>query len=201
VTSVTNVTEGAAYALGSVPQAGCSSTDNLSGVATEATLLLTGGDAQGLGYFTAICSGALDAAGNVAVHAVVHYTVNNPSNTYNFGGFLQPVDNPGPGPTYVFNSVKAGGAVPFRFSLGGNQGLDILAAGYPTSRPVSCTTAALTDPIEQTVSAGNSSLSYDAASDTYTYVWKTNKGWAGTCRALTVQFDDGTQHLAYFQFK
>jgi uncharacterized repeat protein (TIGR01451 family) len=201
VTSVTNVTEGAAYALGSVPQAGCSSTDNLSGVATEATLLLTGGDAQGLGYFTAICSGALDAAGNVAVHAVVHYTVNNPSNTYNFGGFLQPVDNPGPGPTYVFNSVKAGGAVPFRFSLGGNQGLDILAEGYPTSRPISCTTAGLTDPIEQTVSAGNSGLSYDAASDTYTYVWKTNKGWSGTCRALIVQLDDGTQHLAYFQFK
>jgi uncharacterized repeat protein (TIGR01451 family) len=201
VTSVTNVTEGATYALGSVPQAGCSSTDNLSGVATEAILLLTGGDAQGLGYFTAICSGALDAAGNAADHAVVHYTVNNPSNTYNFTGFFQPVDNPGPGPSYVFNSVKAGGAVPVRFSLGGDQGLSIFSPGYPASRPVSCTTAALSDPIEETVTVGNSSLTYDAASDTYTYVWKTNKGWAGTCRVLTMQLDDGTQQLAYFRFK
>jgi hypothetical protein len=201
VTSVTNVTEGATYTLGSVPQAGCSSTDNLSGVAAEAILLLTGGDAQGLGYFTAICSGARDAAGNVAVHAVVHYTVNNPSNTYNFSGFFQPIDNPGSGPSYIFNSVKAGGAVPFRFSLGGDQGLSIFSPGYPSSRPASCTTAALSDPIEETVSAGNSSLSYDAASDTYAYVWKTNKGWAGTCRVLTVGLDDGTQHLAYFKFK
>jgi hypothetical protein len=201
VTTVTGVAEGATYDLGSVPQANCATTDNLSGVATEAIVALTGGDAQGAGSITATCSGALDAAGNAADPAVVHYTVNNPSNTYSFAGFFQPVDNPGPGPSYVFNSVKAGAAVPVKFSLGGNQGLDIFAAGFAISQPVSCTTAALTDPIEQTVTAGNSSLSYDAASDTYTYVWKTNKGWSGTCRALTVQLDDGTQHLAYFQFK
>jgi hypothetical protein len=174
------------YALGGVPQAGCSSTITVRR-GGGAILLLTGGDAQGLGYFTAICSGALDAAGNVADHAVVHYTVNNPSNTYNFAGFFQPVDNPGPGPSYIFNSVKAGGAFPVRFGLGGDQGLSIFSPGYPASRPASCTTAALSDPIEETVTVGNSSLSYDAASDTYTYVWKTNKGWAGTCRVLTVQ--------------
>jgi hypothetical protein len=201
-TAVTGVAEGATYNLGSVPQAGCPTTDNLSGVATEATLALTGGDAQGVGDITATCSGALDSAGNAADPAVVHYTVVNPlPGTYNFTGFFQPVDNPGEGPSYVFNSIKAGSAVPVRFSLAGDQGLDILADGYPTSRSASCTTAAITDPIEQTVTAGNSSLSYDAASDTYTYVWKTDKGWAGTCRVLTVQLDDGTQHLAYFQFK
>jgi hypothetical protein len=201
VTTVTGVTEGATYILGSVPQAGCSTTDNMSGVATEAILLLTGGDAQGLGNITATCSGALDAAGNTADHAVVHYTVNNPSNTYNFTGFFQPVDNPGEGPSYIFNRVKAGGAVPIRFSLGGDQGLSIFSSGYPVSRPVSCTTAALSDPIEETVTVGNSSLIYDPATDQYTYIWKTNKGWAGTCRVLTVQLDDGTQHLAYFLFK
>jgi hypothetical protein len=201
VTTVTGVEEGATYNLGSVPQAGCSSIDNLSGVATEATPALTGGDAQGMGEITATCTGALDAAGNVAEPVVVHYTVNNPSNTYNFTGFFQPVDNPGEGPGYIFNSVKSGSAVPVKFSLGGDEGLDILANGSPTSRPVSCTTAAITDPIEQTVSAGNSSLGYDAVSDTYTLIWKTDKRWAGTCRVLTVDLADGTQHLAYFQFK
>ena len=120
---------------------------------------------------------------------------------YSFNGFFEPVDNPGLGPRYVFNSVMAGSAVPVKFSLAGDQGLSIFSPSYPTSRPVKCTTAARTDPIEQTVTAGNSSLSYDVASDTYTYVWKTEKKWAGTCRLLTVQLDDGMQHLAYFRFK
>jgi hypothetical protein len=201
-TTVTDVAEGATYNLGSVPQAGCATTDNLSGVATEATLALTGGDAQGVGDITATCSGALDVAGNAADPAVAHFTVVNPlPDTYDFTGFFQPVDNPGEGPSYIFNSVKAGSAIPVKFSLAGDQGLSIFSPSYPTSRPLSCTTAAFTDPIEETVTAGNSNLSYDAASDTYTYVWKTNKGWAGTCRVLTVQLDDGTQHLAYFQFK
>jgi uncharacterized repeat protein (TIGR01451 family) len=73
--SVTGVTEGATYVLGSVPQAGCFTTDALSGVATEASLSLSGGDAQGLGSFTATCSGAVDNAGNLADPVSVHYTV------------------------------------------------------------------------------------------------------------------------------
>jgi hypothetical protein len=31
---------------------------------------------------------------------------------------------------------------------------------------------------------------YDASG--YTYVWKTDKTWAGTCRELTLHFRDGT---------
>jgi hypothetical protein len=49
--------------------------------------------------------------------------------------------------------------------------------------------------------AGNSGLRYDAESDTYTLVWKTNKAWAGTCRTLTVALNDGTVHTALFMFK
>jgi hypothetical protein len=33
-----------------------------------------------------------------------------------------------------------------------------------------------------TATAGDSGLSYDAATDQYTYVWKTDKTWSGTCR-------------------
>jgi hypothetical protein len=56
------------------------------------------------------------------------------------------------------------------------------------------------DGIEETVTAGGSSLSYDAATETYNYVWKTEKSWAGTCRQLTVKLVDGTSHYANFQF-
>jgi hypothetical protein len=201
VSAVTGVSEGASYELGSVPQAGCASTDDLSGVAAEATLTLSGGDAQGAGSITATCSGALDSAGNSADPAVVHYTLTNPSNTYPFSGFFEPVDNPGQGPEYIFNSVKAGSAIPVKFSLSGDQGLDIFAPNYPLSKPANCSSAELTNPIEETVTAGSSSLSYDALSDSYTYVWKTDKKWVGTCRALNVTLADGSQHLAYFKFK
>jgi hypothetical protein len=112
-----------------------------------------------------------------------------------FGGFTGTVDAPP-----VFNLAKAGSAIPVKFSLGGNQGLNILAAGYPTSQPIACDASAPTDPIEQTVAAGNSSLSYDATTGLYTYVWKTNKAWANTCRLLTLRLVDGTDHTALFKF-
>jgi hypothetical protein len=54
--------------------------------------------------------------------------------------------------------------------------------------------------IEETVTAGNSSLQYDPKTQTYTYVWKTDKAWAGTCRQLIVKLIDGTEHSALFQF-
>ncbi len=119
---------------------------------------------------------------------------------YDFVGFYAPVDN-----LPTFNKAKAGSAIPVKFSLGGDQGLDVFAknatgtATSPTSGPVACDSTAEIDPIETTVSAGSSGLSYDAASDTYTYVWKTHKGWTG-CRQLVVEFDDGTVERANFRF-
>jgi beta-glucosidase len=71
---VTGVTDGASYPLGSVPAADCSTSDALSGVATEAAPSITGGNADGSGSFTATCSGATDLAGNTG-SASVTYTV------------------------------------------------------------------------------------------------------------------------------
>ena len=53
--------------------------------------------------------------------------------------------------------------------------------------------------VEETTS--ESGLSYDAASDTYTYVWKTDKSWEGTCRQLIVKLNDGRERVAFFTFK
>ena len=113
---------------------------------------------------------------------------------YNFSGFFQPVDN-----LPTLNVVQAGAGVPVRFSLSGDQGLDIFAAGYPISQKIACNSAPQ-DAIEETLLVGSSSLSYDAASDTYTYVWKTSKSWAGTCRQLIIRLNDGTEHQANFRF-
>jgi hypothetical protein len=43
-------------------------------------------------------------------------------------------------------------------------------------------------------------LNYDAEADVYTYVWKTEKSWAGKCGTLTVRLADGTTHTALFSF-
>jgi hypothetical protein len=185
VVSVTGVSDGATYTLGSVPSAGCSTSDALSGVHTQATLTSAGGP---VGSVTATCTGATDNAGNTN-SASVTYAV-----AYNFTGFFQPVDNP---PTC--NTVKAGQAIPVKFSLHGYQGLNILASGSPSVAIGSCTGVPV-DAIETTVTAGNSSLSYDPISDQYVYVWKTDKAWAGTALRLSVELADGTTHYARFSF-
>ena len=113
-----------------------------------------------------------------------------------FSGFLAPVD-----PLPVVNAVKAGRAVPVKFSLDGDRGLNIFASGSPTSQQVTCDAQSPVSDVEQTMTAGGSSLSYDAASDTYTYVWKTSAAWAGTCRRLEVRLIDGSSHIASFKFK
>jgi hypothetical protein len=91
--------------------------------------------------------------------------------------------------------------VPVKFGLGGNRGLEIFATGSPSSEPIACDTQAPLDTTITTVSAGNSSLTYDAATDQYSYVWKTEKAWAGQCRQLTMKFVDGSQHIANFKLK
>jgi hypothetical protein len=56
------------------------------------------------------------------------------------------------------------------------------------------------DTVEETVTAGGSSLNYDSSVDQYIYVWKTDKAWAGSCRTLTIKFADGSIHQANFRF-
>ena len=48
---------------------------------------------------------------------------------YPFSGFFPPVENPP-----LVNSVRAGAAVPVKFGLGGDLGLDVFALGLPADR-------------------------------------------------------------------
>jgi hypothetical protein len=115
---------------------------------------------------------------------------------YNFTGFFAPIDN-----LPALNEMKAGQAAPVKFSLGGNQGLNIFAAGSPSSVQISCVSGDPVAPVEETETAGSSSLSYDSATDRYKYTWKTESSWKNTCRLLTVALRDGTVHTAKFKFK
>lgn len=192
VVTVTGVANGAIYTFGSVPAAGCSTTDALSGVQTSATVTVSGGTSNGVGTFKARCDGAVDVADNAGTAVEVTYQVH-----YDFTGFFNPVDN-----VPMINSVKAGQGIPMKFSLAGNFGLDILAAASPSSASISCLNPALNVLDEtETVTAGSSSLQYDALSGQYIYVWKTDKAWATKCRAFLLKLDDGTTHRADFNFR
>ena len=108
------------------------------------------------------------------------------------------------------NVVNAGANRDLEFTLGGNQGLDILASDNPYSRQVDCTTLRTIDPSSQFItprpipvpaeSPGNSGLEYDPATDVYTFPWKTLKAWDGSCREFVLTRKDGVQHRAYFRF-
>ena len=148
-------------------------------------------------------SGSVFAVGTTTVNATADDGAGHTSNCsftvtvqYNFAGFFQPVDN-----LPVLNIVQAGRAIPVKFSLSGNKGLGIFAPGSPSSGPIPCNSSDPAVDLEETVTAGGSSLTYNPATDQYIYVWKTEQGWAGTCRQLVVQLNDGTIHRANFKFK
>jgi len=118
---------------------------------------------------------------------------------YNWDGlFSPPIENG------VVNLIKAGRSVPIKFSLDGDQGLDIFAAGYPVSFSYTCDDGAgwVNEIAEEDIieTAGKSGLSYDPAADEYSYIWKTNKKW-DECRQLQIKLRDGTNHMVLFELK
>jgi len=173
--------------LDGVATVSAGATDSVSGLASQSCALP---GTHSVGFKSVICT-ATDNAGNSASASAAYQVF------YPWTGFFQPVDN-----LPIVNTVNAGQAIPVKFSLGGDRGWTIFASGYPAAQKVSCGSGGggSSDPIEETVTAGNSTLHYDPSTQTYSYIWKTDKAWAGTCRQLIVRLIDGTDHVALFQF-
>jgi hypothetical protein len=137
---------------------------------------------------TTVNATATDAAGN---SSSCSFTV---TVLYNFTGFFSPVSN-----LPTLNLVNAGRAIPVKFSLSGNKGLDIFAANSPYTVAINCDGTAPSAEVTETLTAGESSLNYSP--DQYNYVWKTENSWVGTCRQLVVELNDGSEHRANFKFR
>src|ERR1041385_9252818 len=154
-----------------------------------------------IGYSQA--SGSVFPVGTTTVTVTATDDANNSSTCtftvtvlYDFTGFFAPVDN-----LPTLNVVNAGRGIPVKFSLSGDKGLNVFAANSPSTVAINCDGSAPQADVEETVTAGGSSLSYSASSDTYIYTWKTDSSWAGTCRQLVVTLNDGSVHVANFKFR
>jgi hypothetical protein len=159
---------------------------------------LVSGDELRLGNYAGCSglefSGAIDA-GKVWTRALSPTEIQASMLDYGFKGFFAPVDN---APTV--NSVKAGSAIPVKFSLTGYQGMSIIPSDGSSSQQIQCDASAAIDALEETAAPGDSTLTYDPSSDHYQYVWKSDKAWAGSCRRLVLQLVDGSTHTALFKF-
>ena len=188
--TIASPAQGQTFGVGKAATATYSCADGLSGIASCTGQVPSGGvlDTSEVGTRTFEVT-ATDIAGNV--RKTIH--------TYNvvwkaFDGFFQPVDNP---PT--LNVVPAGNGVPVVFTLGGDYGLGVVAAGYPQAPQVPCPSGP-TDQIERVFGSGQSSIVYDAKTRLYTYNWKTMPKWKNTCRKFTLKLADNSLHKALFRF-
>jgi CSLREA domain-containing protein len=130
---------------------------------------------------------AVDLAGNSSSLTRVYRVA------YPFTGFLDPIKNPP-----LLNTANAGNSVPIKFSLGGDRGLNILAANFPQSIQINCATGLQIPSATPIVAPGSSALQFSKG--VYTYIWKTEASWMNTCRMLTLKLVDGTEHHAFFRF-
>ena len=113
--------------------------------------------------------------------------------TFDWHGFLDRVANPP-----AVTTVNAGGTVPLQFSLGGDEGLSVIASGYPRMQPLYCETdVPAGPPVTERQTAG---LHYDPLLRQYVYTWTTDRAWAGTCGRLELRLTDGVTHTALFAF-
>ncbi|MGH8185299.1 MAG: PxKF domain-containing protein, partial [Steroidobacteraceae bacterium] len=69
------------------------------------------------------------------------------------------------------------------------------------SSPIACGTGGPGGPAELTHAAGNTTIRYDAAGRQFVYNWQTDRAWSGSCRLLQLTLNDGTEHVASFQFR
>jgi uncharacterized protein len=184
VVLLNGVTNGATYTLGAVPAASCSATDSVTGVAVQPALSINGGTANGVGHFTATCSGATDGAGNIAEPVSASYDVG-----YLFNGFFSPVSSN--------KTFKLGSTVPLKWTLQNAQqgfisSFSSIAAVQVAPDP-SCLAGGEGIPFDAGT-AGNSGLQFQ--DNTFQFNWKTD-GLASGCYVAIVSLDDGTRKTAF----
>ncbi len=200
VNQVLGVTAGQSFVVGNGPTPMCKTTDGLSGVASPAILSITGGNAAGVGEFTATCSGGTDRAGNSAQTASVAYTVG-----YSFLGFFQPINDPATPSTQ--SSFKKGSTIPVKFALANNAGVRIsdaeaqAVAGNCDARlfwaKASTASSGASESLNSNPANSGNCFRYDATTDQFTYNLGTKDFTTGTWSVIARVFSGGAEHTVH----
>jgi hypothetical protein len=183
---VTGVADGGNYVLGSIPIPGCSTAVSVSPIAVNASLSVKGGTANGVGSFTATCSGARDVAGNIAPPVSATYTV-----SYVWSGFLW-IDS---------NVFQAGSTIPLKWTLANAQGKFAGNLSSFTSLQIAAHPDCAAAPEGAPFTAGtpgDSALSYFYGQ--FQFNWKTT-GLPAGCYGVLLRLDDGSTRSAIMQLK
>jgi hypothetical protein len=129
-----------------------------------------------------------DYAGNVSALSSTY------SIAYGFEGFFSPVDND------AVNVAKAGSTVPLKFRVIDANGVPItdLAGVTVTATSLVCALGDTEDQLEE-YAAGGSGLQ-NLGDGYYQFNWKTPKGYAKSCKTVTLSLGAGGSHSAEFSF-
>lgn len=184
--TVTGVVNGSNYTLGSVPAAGCTTTAGSVPIASNASLSITGGTSNGVGTFTATCSGAKDVLGTVAAPVSATYSV-----SYVWSGFFG----------WDSGLNQSGSTIPLKWSLMNARGAIVGNQSSIQSLDVSanfnCVGESEGAPFPAAL-AGGSALSFSGG--TFQFNWKTT-GLPAGCYNILLGLDDGTTRTALVALK
>jgi len=153
---------------------------------------------EGVGSYT-IRQGTLSLGGNYDLSFV---PANLVIQSWRLAGFYQPVDMPLQGGAYaiVWNTVKGGSTVPFKFEVfrGATELKDLAVVQPLFTKEVACV-GNVSDAIELTATGGTV-LRFDTSGDQFIYNWQTPRK-PGYCYQVTMKTADGSPLVAYFQLK
>ena len=163
----------------------------------DADVALTGGANQciiwegfakrGLGFSASQGSSASAVDGTEAFDVPVNCVAG-----VEFGELDPPIE-----PPPAVNDAEAGSNVPVKFTLSVEGGAPDAAAMFG-SQDVNCTTRAPSGEITPVQTPGSTVLETDGSK--FSFNWKTQGDWDGTCRQLMVRLEDEAESVAIFRF-
>jgi len=182
------INDGDSFYFGFVPEGptGCTADDGGSGLAS----------CDVTGYDTSVGTHTLTATATDNVGNSDTTTMSYEVLAWTLKGFYQPVDMNG-----VFNTVKNGSTVPFKFEIfaGPLELTDVADVQSLKAVHIACDADAPRDAIEMTATGGTS-LRYDTTAGQFIYNWKTPLK-PTYCYEVTMTTLDGSFLQAFFKLK
>jgi hypothetical protein len=144
---------------------------------------------------------AADNVGHTSAQATCNYTV-----SYNWNGFLQPINDTSHFVGETTSIFKAGSTVPAKFQLTDYYGNVVQAATSPVwIAPVRgnalVSAASVDETVYSTTATAGGVFRWDSTSQQYIYNWNTAKSQGGYYWRIGVVLDDGSTHTVSIGLK